>query len=57
MVHSPPPSVIEFEGALGTSKVGEPIDPYLIPNLDYSEWWATQNCGPLGGPEEVCLLV
>lgn len=59
VVSSPPPSVIESEGALGIGKVGEPIDPYLLSELDYSEWWATQTCRPSGGPVkgEVCLFV
>lgn len=44
--------MIESEGDLGMGKVGEPIDPYLVPDMDYSKWWATQTCGPLGGPVE-----
>lgn len=36
VVPGPPPSVIKFEGALGIGNVGEPIDPYLLPDLNYS---------------------
>lgn len=47
MVPSPPPQVIETKGDLGMGKICEPIDAYLVPNMDYAEWWATQTCGPL----------
>lgn len=49
VVLGPPPSVIKSEGPLGMWKVGDPINPYLFLDLDYFEWWATQN---LGGPIE-----
>lgn len=52
VVPGPPPSGIESEGPVGKGEVGIPIDSYLFPELEYSEWWATQTCGPLGGPIE-----
>lgn len=36
------PRVIESKGALGMGKVGEAIDAYLVPDIDYFEWWTTQ---------------
>lgn len=42
--------MIETEGAIGKGEIGEPIDAYLVSNMDYAKWWATQTCGPLAGP-------
>lgn len=50
VVPGPPPSVIECEGPVGIGQESIYIDAFLFPDLDYAEWWATQTCGPLGGP-------
>lgn len=59
VVLGPPPSVIESEGRVGKWEQGIPIDVFLLLEVDYSEWWATQTCGPLGGPvnEDVSSFV
>lgn len=44
--------MIETESNLGMGKIGEPIDAYLVLDIDYAEWWATQTCSPLVGPVE-----
>lgn len=52
VVPTSPPRVIESEGTLDMGTVDEPIDAYLVLDVDYSEWWATQTFGPLAGPIE-----
>lgn len=52
MVLSSLPRVIETEGALRRGEIGQPIDAYLVLDVDYVEWWATQTYGPLVCPVE-----
>lgn len=52
VVLSPPPWVIETEGALGKGEIGEPINANLVPNMDYAKWLTTQTYRPLAGPVE-----
>lgn len=49
---SPPPRVIETEGALRKGEVGGLIDAYLVLDTNYAEWWASHTYGPLVGPIE-----
>lgn len=43
---------LETKGLLGKGVIREPIDAYLVPNINYVEWWATQTYRPLIGPVE-----
>lgn len=52
IVPHPPPWVIESEGASNLGDEGIDALGFLDWAKDYSEWWAAQTCGPLGGPVE-----
>lgn len=54
--HSPP-RVIDTEGATGRGEEGIKASKFLDWARDYREWWATQTCGPLGGPIELPISV
>lgn len=52
MVPHSPPWVIDTEGETGRGEINIEALVFLDWALDYSEWWATQSCGPLGSPIE-----
>jgi len=45
-----PPQVIDIEGEVDRGEMGINASVYRDWGRDYSEWWATQSCGPLGSP-------
>ncbi len=52
VVPHPPLRVIDIEGEAGRGEIGIDALVFLDWGRDYREWWATQSCGPLGGPIE-----
>lgn len=57
VVPHPPPRVIESEGASNLRDEGIDASGFLDWARDYPGWWATQSCGPLGGPVEPSVSV
>lgn len=49
--HSPP-LVMDTEVETRRGETGIEASVFLDWARNYSEWWATQTCGPLGGPVE-----
>lgn len=49
MVLHSPPRVIDTKGETSRGETSIEALIFLDWAQDYSEWWATQSCGPLGG--------